>query len=185
MEWPALAVVRRTVQSAVRRLDLVQSHGERRVIVRAMIRSAMAVPAAMALAVVAWAAPGPEGAAADLLSAQEVVQAPVPAVQAQTVAAVEAPAPPVAVAAVIPGIGRPVDARALDAYRGGTGLVVNDMRLRGVVADNTAIDVTTGSNMIRDGAFAHMNGIPTVVQNTGANVLIQSATIVNVQFQAP
>ncbi len=87
--------------------------------------------------------------------------------------------------ATIAGIGMPINAKALDGYRGGTGVVVNEMRLRGVVADNTAIDVTTGSNVIRDGAFSHMSGIPTVVQNTGANVLIQSATIVNVQFQAP
>lgn len=150
---------------------------------RAMIRSALVGLAAMALAATAWAAPGPEESGVENLVVQETVQMPAPAAQAG--ASVDAPAPPVAVAAVIPGIGRPVDARALDGYRGGTGLVVNDMRLRGVVADNTAIDVTTGSNMIRDGAFAHMNGIPTVVQNTGANVLIQSATIVNVQFQAP
>jgi hypothetical protein len=89
------------------------------------------------------------------------------------------------VAQAIQGIGMPVTEKALEGYRGGTGVVVNEMRLRGVVADNAAIDVTTGSNVIRDGAFAHMSGIPTVVQNSGANVLIQSATIVNVQFQAP
>lgn len=161
-------------------------------IVRAMIRSAVAVPAAMALAVAAWAAPGPDERGAEPTAVQQTapmsayLSAPAPA-QAETSADTPAdtPAPHVAVATVIPGIGRPVDASTLDGYRGGTGLVVNDMRLRGVVADNTAIDVTTGSNMIRDGAFAHMNGIPTVVQNTGANVLIQSATIVNVQFQAP
>lgn len=150
---------------------------------RAMIRSALVAPAALALAVAAWAAPGPEEPVVETLVVQETVQVPPYAVHAGTSG--DAPAPSVAVAAVVPGIGRPVDARALDGYRGGTGIVVNDIRLRGVVADNTAIDVTTGSNMIRGGAFAHMNGIPTVVQNTGANVLIQSATIVNVQFQAP
>lgn len=155
---------------------------------RAMIHSAAAVPVAMALAVAAWAAPGPEEAVAEPVTAQETAPTPtylaVPASAPAEISG-DAPVAPVTVATAVPGMGRPVDTRVLDGYRGGTGLVVNDMRLRGVVADNTAIDVTTGSNMIRDGAFAHMNGIPTVVQNTGANVLIQSATIVNVQFQAP
>lgn len=141
----------------------------------------------MALAVAAWAAPPPGEAAAQLSAGPAAIEqvAALAPPGATTLADAVEPAVPTTTVAVIPGMGRPVDARALDGYRGGTGVVVNDMRLRGVVADNTAIDVTTGSNIIRDGAFAHMNGIPTVVQNTGANVLIQSATIVNVQFQAP
>lgn len=78
--------------------------------------------------------------------------------------------------------GTPVSSERLATYRGGTD-VLNDMKLRGIVADNQAINVTTGSNVISDGAFAGAAGIPTVIQNSGNNVLIQSATIVNVQVK--
>ncbi|MBO4122372.1 hypothetical protein J5T34_16730 [Cupriavidus gilardii] len=83
---------------------------------------------------------------------------------------------------VLAGFGKPVGTDALADIRGGAEVVVNDMRLAGVVADNTANRVITGSNAISDGAFANASGLPTVIQNTGANTLIQNATILNVRF---
>lgn len=83
---------------------------------------------------------------------------------------------------VLAGFGKPVGTEALADIRGGAEVVVNDMRLAGVVADNTANRVITGSNAISDGAFANASGLPTVIQNTGANTLIQNATILNVRF---
>jgi hypothetical protein len=77
---------------------------------------------------------------------------------------------------------KPVDLKVLARKRGGAD-VVNDMQLKGVVADNRAINVTTGNNFITEGAFANTAGLPMVVQNTGNNVLIQNATIVNVQVK--
>lgn len=77
---------------------------------------------------------------------------------------------------------KPVDLKVLARKRGGAD-VINDMQLKGVVADNRAINVTTGNNFITDGAFANTSGLPMVVQNTGNNVLIQNATIVNVQVK--
>ena len=47
----------------------------------------------------------------------------------------------------------------------------------------SASNVTTGSNVISDGAFAGIGGLPMVIQNSGNNVLIQNATIVNVQLK--
>jgi hypothetical protein len=47
------------------------------------------------------------------------------------------------------------------------------------VADHVA----TGANTIAGGAFSGMSGLPLVVQNSGANVLIQNAVIVNVKMQ--
>jgi hypothetical protein len=70
----------------------------------------------------------------------------------------------------------------LDQQRGGTD-TYNTMRLDGSVAGNTAVNVFTGANSIDTGAFANMSGIPVVIQNSGANVLIQSATIINLQFK--
>lgn len=71
----------------------------------------------------------------------------------------------------------------LAAARGGTETVANNMNLNGTVSNNSAVNVVTGSNTIDAGSFANMAGIPMVVQNSGANVLIQNATIVNVQMR--
>ena len=77
---------------------------------------------------------------------------------------------------------KPVDAKALATKRGGAD-VANDMLLKGVVADNRASNLTTGSNVIADGSFSGMVGLPLVVQNSGNGVLIQNATIINVQVK--
>jgi hypothetical protein len=75
-----------------------------------------------------------------------------------------------------------LDTRSLAAKRGGT-QVFNEMQLRGVVTDNQAVDVVTGNNQISHGAFSGASGLPMVIQNSGNNVLIQNATIVNVQLK--
>ena len=76
-----------------------------------------------------------------------------------------------------------VDLERLDHERGKADTVLNDTRLNGDVANNSAINVNTGSNTIDAGSFANMSGIPVVIQNSGANVLIQNATVINLQFQ--
>lgn len=81
-----------------------------------------------------------------------------------------------------PFAGVPIESRTLAARRGGDG-VLNQNRLKGVVADNSASNLTTGSNVISEGAFAGASGLPTVIQNSGNNVLIQNSTIVNVQVK--
>ena len=84
------------------------------------------------------------------------------------------------------GLGAPVSSETLAAQRGGDEEIVNNsIRVTGQVSGNTARNVATGANNIQDGSFANSSGITSVVQNTGANVLIQSATIVNVQFAEP
>jgi hypothetical protein len=77
---------------------------------------------------------------------------------------------------------KPMTAAVLAAKRGGD-RVFNDAQLKGVVADNQASNLTTGTNTISDGAFAGAAGLSTVIQNSGNNVLIQNATIVNVQLK--
>lgn len=96
---------------------------------------------------------------------------------------------PVPVFAVLDAV-RTVDARfgvaarsdTLADQRGGTD-TTNNMQLDGGVHDNIADHVVTGANSIDSGSFANMAGIPTVIQNSGANVLIQNATIINLQFK--
>jgi hypothetical protein len=77
---------------------------------------------------------------------------------------------------------KPLDAKALATKRGGAE-VVNDMLLKGTVADVRASNLTTGNNVIADGAFTGTVGLPMVIQNSGNGVLIQNATIVNVQVK--
>jgi hypothetical protein len=76
-----------------------------------------------------------------------------------------------------------VDLDKLEHERGRADTVLNDTRLNGDVANNSAYHVNTGSNTIDAGSFANMSGIPVVIQNSGANVLIQNATVINLQFQ--
>ncbi len=78
--------------------------------------------------------------------------------------------------------GSAVDTTALADLRGGTQIVDNDILVNGRIEDAIADDVLTGSNAVTAGSFANASGISTVIQNTGANVLIQNAMIVNVKF---
>ena len=116
-----------------------------------------------------------------LLDAQEL--GPVPGLEhaAQALAAA-----PLEVRAT-PSIGgetvATVDLEQLDHERGKADTVWNDTKLTGDVANNNATNVNTGSNSIDAGSFANMSGIPVVIQNSGANVLIQNATVINLQFQ--
>ncbi|WP_367850076.1 hypothetical protein [Rhodoferax sp. WC2427] len=80
------------------------------------------------------------------------------------------------------GFSKPVSLVALGHYRGGSQIVRNDMALTGTTSDNTAQQVSTGNNAISSGAFTNMNGIPVVIQNSGANVLIQNAVILHLQM---
>ncbi|SOZ37947.1 hypothetical protein [Cupriavidus neocaledonicus] len=86
-------------------------------------------------------------------------------------------------AALFAGAAKAVPVSRLDDVRGGAEVTVNDMRLHGTVADNAAVNTLSGANHITEGAFSNAAGIPTAIQNSGSNVLIQNATIVNVQFK--
>ncbi len=80
------------------------------------------------------------------------------------------------------GFDQPAATATLEAQRGGTQVVFNDMRLAGTTAGNSATQVVTGANAISAGAFANMSGLPVVIQNSGANVLIQNAVILHLQM---
>lgn len=85
----------------------------------------------------------------------------------------------------VDGIGATVDADRLSGLRGGEKSVDNRILVDGRVSDNVAEKVVSGANAIGGGAFGNATGINTVIQNTGSNVLIQNAMIVNVQFTDP
>ena len=76
----------------------------------------------------------------------------------------------------------PVALATLEDQRGGAQGISSDMKLSGTTAGNLATNVVTGTNAISTGAFANMSGLPVVIQNSGANVLIQNAVILNLQM---
>lgn len=82
----------------------------------------------------------------------------------------------------VAGLGRRVDTGVLAGLSGGTDVSAK-MTLDGTVSNNHADDVVTGYNSISAGSFQGASGVPMVIQNTGNNVLIQNATIINVQFR--
>jgi hypothetical protein len=90
--------------------------------------------------------------------------------------------PPAQAEETVAFVATPVDSSKLDGYRGGAEVVRNDMTLNGTTAGNSARNVETGDNSISSGSFANMSGLPVVIQNSGANVLIQNAVILNVQM---
>lgn len=53
----------------------------------------------------------------------------------------------------------------------------------GDVAGNGAYNNTTGDNVIDAGSLSDSSGVFNIVQNTGNNVLIQNATVVNLTLK--
>ena len=78
-----------------------------------------------------------------------------------------------------------VDSQDLALSRGGAELdiTLNDVKTNGTVSNNSASNLSTGSNYVGDNSFAGATGFSTVVQNSGNNVLIQNATVINVKVQ--
>lgn len=102
------------------------------------------------------------------------------ALAATTALGDDAPAPNPHVPAAF-GMAPVPDAELAD-FRGGTTISsLND--LKGSLYDNSALDTVTGGNFVTGGALAGSSGFSTVIQNSGNNVLIQNAMILNLQVQ--
>jgi hypothetical protein len=82
-----------------------------------------------------------------------------------------------------PSFDAPVAADRLAVLHAGADTVSNEMRVQGAVTDNAASNISSGANTISSGAFSNASGLPVAIQNSGSNVLIQNATIINIQMQ--
>ena len=80
------------------------------------------------------------------------------------------------------GAATPVD--QLQSMSGGSSTTnnINEQNLNGTMSDTEAKHNVSGGNMISGTAFSNAAGLPTVIQNSGNNVLIQNSTIVNVRM---
>ena len=71
----------------------------------------------------------------------------------------------------------------LALQRGGSDVHLNDIHAGGNLTNNSALNDITGNNAITEGAFTGTSGLPMVIQNSGNNVIIQNATILNVNMK--
>jgi len=96
---------------------------------------------------------------------------------------------PPARSGLVQGLGLVVPEGQLNSLRGGTSVPANFTHVRnendvsGSVFNNAAVNVVTGNNTVGMGSFANASGLPIVIQNSGNNVLIQNATILNLQMK--
>lgn len=76
----------------------------------------------------------------------------------------------------------PVLLEDLDQIRGLGGVVdvTNNANLGAVLTNNDASDSVTGYNIIDQGSFNDANGVFSIIQNTGNNVIIQDSTIITI-----
>lgn len=80
--------------------------------------------------------------------------------------------------------GSPLAPHALDRHRAGEAkLQLNLMDVKASLEDNLAINTFNGSNYITGDAFGHASGLPVAVQNSGNNVIIQNAFILNLNVK--
>ncbi len=83
-----------------------------------------------------------------------------------------------------PALGASLPDTALASERGGSAFPVNNINeLNAQLYDNQAAGNVTGTNSVSGSAFAGISGFATVVQNSGNNVIVQNATILNVQLK--
>jgi hypothetical protein len=81
------------------------------------------------------------------------------------------------------GWGEAVTSERLGRTTGKDDTVHTEAVLGGTVGNNTAINTVSGNNVIDNGSFANAQGLPMVIQNSGSNVLIQNATVINLRLQ--
>ena len=72
----------------------------------------------------------------------------------------------------------------LSRQRGGADTrVLNLMDIEAALHNNSARANVSGSNSVSTGAFTNASGLATVIQNSGNNVIIQNATILNLELR--
>jgi hypothetical protein len=80
-------------------------------------------------------------------------------------------------------MGAPVAAQSLERYRGREGLEINIQENKANIDKSFAAFNQTGHNVIGGGSFESAVGFPVAVQNTGNNVIIQNAFIINLDVK--
>jgi hypothetical protein len=81
-------------------------------------------------------------------------------------------------------MGAPLAHEALEAQRGGEShFELNIQETTATLEKNAAVGNATGANSIGGGSFAGASGFPVAVQNSGNNVIVQNAFIINLDVR--
>jgi hypothetical protein len=80
-------------------------------------------------------------------------------------------------------LGRPVQTGTLESSRGRQETRITAMEVDARLHDNRAVDTISGGNIISDNAFSSSSGLPVAIQNSGNNVIIQNAFILNLELK--
>jgi hypothetical protein len=81
-------------------------------------------------------------------------------------------------------LGAPLAHEALETQRGGESYYeLNFQETTATMEKTAAIGNTNGANTIAGGSFAGANGFPVAVQNSGNNVIVQNAFIINLDVR--
>lgn len=83
-----------------------------------------------------------------------------------------------------PAFGPATSVDTLQGMTGGSDTTNNitQQTVTGTMSDTEANNTVSGGNLVSGNAFGSSAGLPTVIQNSGNNVLIQNATVVNVRM---
>jgi hypothetical protein len=83
-----------------------------------------------------------------------------------------------------PGFGAATPADDLKDMTGGSSTTnnVTEQTLTGTMSETEAKHTVSGGNVISENALSGASGLPTVIQNSGNNVLIQNATTVIIRM---
>jgi hypothetical protein len=81
-------------------------------------------------------------------------------------------------------LGAPVAAAALEAQRGGESrFEFNFQEVNATMEKTVSVSTNNGANTISGGAFGGATGFPLAVQNSGNNVIVQNAFIINLDVK--
>ena len=80
----------------------------------------------------------------------------------------------------------PLSNKALSEERGMVGFdseLLGISQLEANASNNTSVNTISGANVISDEALSGSQGIVSLIQNSGSNVIIQSSTTVNLSLK--
>jgi hypothetical protein len=81
-------------------------------------------------------------------------------------------------------LGAPMAPEALEAQRGGESRYeFNFQETKATMENTVATGSNNGANTISGGAFGGASGFPVAVQNSGNNVIVQNAFIINLDVR--
>lgn len=135
----------------------------------------------------AWSAPASRRAVPRAMEAAQAGRADREPENTVEAAQAEPLSQTVAQQAAVSPFGESLSDAQLDQHRGASSFSVNDdlnlNLLDAINANNTISGGTTGNNIVSADAFTNTSGMVNLIQNSGNNVVIQSATIVNLDLK--